>query len=249
MLAGMSGHKELKEFLENCENEWRPQGDRQQEMGQNELDDHPSAPMVETGAIKREEETLVPKFKSKFEVQRHSGVMIKAAQDDNAAVCEALLKSGVDPNETLDKDDYTALHIASLHGSRKVVKLLLDSGARANIKSRRGFGPIHDTATYNETDIIRVLVQAGANLSARDRRNKMQTPLHLASLAGNLEAVQTIIELAESAHNSEPITKMHQLDSLGIPPNGIESHITQITEKSASGEHKAPSIESKRIAN
>lgn len=67
------------------------------------------------------------------------------------------------------KDGRTALH-----GARKRVKLLIESGADVNARDGDGDSPLHT----NISDEISLLVKAGAKLEAVN--NKGETPLHIA---------------------------------------------------------------------
>ena len=52
----------------------------------------------------------------------------------------------------------------------KMVQKMIDSGADANAKDEWGFTPLHFAAAFNDDpDIISALVDAGAQLNARDR--------------------------------------------------------------------------------
>ncbi|OUC45784.1 ATPase family protein [Trichinella nativa] len=59
--------------------------------------------------------------------------MMYAARDDDERTIKKLLQSGVDPNERHFLG-WTALHVASFHGSCKALKVLLENGADVNTK-------------------------------------------------------------------------------------------------------------------
>ncbi len=63
----------------------------------------------------------------------------------------------------------------------KIVERMLATGVDANAKDEWGFTPLHFAAAFNdEPDIITALVDAGANLDARDKEWGA-TPLHWAA--------------------------------------------------------------------
>ncbi len=63
----------------------------------------------------------------------------------------------------------------------KIVERMLATGVDANAKDEWGFTPLHFAAAFNdEPDVITALVDAGANLDARDKEWGA-TPLHWAA--------------------------------------------------------------------
>ncbi|GAH66201.1 unnamed protein product [marine sediment metagenome] len=73
-----------------------------------------------------------------------------------------LIVSGSDVNAKIEGDfypEYTALHFAASRGRNKLVELLIEKGARVNVKDRSGKTPL-DLATTNE--IREALIQGGA---------------------------------------------------------------------------------------
>lgn len=129
----------------------------------------------------------------------------RAVEKGNYTVTELLLNKGAQINAQ-DKNGYAPLHIAVLNEDGEMVKLLITKKAALNAKfalsgniasrvgqqvSRRGT-PMHLAAGKGFTPIIKLLVQAGAEV---DSRNELgQTPLFLAALANSKEAVEYLLE-------------------------------------------------------
>jgi ankyrin repeat protein len=86
---------------------------------------------------------------------------------------ELLLNSGAETNAQNDKG-WTALHIASQEGAVGIVKCLLATG-RADTKigdaDRRT--PLHLASQNQNSKIVRLLIEAGADPFARDNRNQI----------------------------------------------------------------------------
>jgi len=85
-----------------------------------------------------------------------------ASVDGNAAVIQALLAAGADPNAAR-ADGATPLMTAAASGSVDAVRLLLDRGASVNAKESHGQTALMFAAGRNRADTIRLLVAHGAD--------------------------------------------------------------------------------------
>ncbi|KAL4805762.1 ankyrin repeat-containing domain protein [Aspergillus unguis] len=100
-----------------------------------------------------------------------------------------LLQRGADPN-VLDGLGQSALHFAVNGGYRRlgIVELLLQRGADPNIRDYEGMTPI--TQTVGDLDILRLLVDNGADITA-GRRPILYTAIE----ACNVETVRAVVEV------------------------------------------------------
>ncbi|XP_065178803.1 ankyrin repeat domain-containing protein 27-like [Sycon ciliatum] len=78
--------------------------------------------------------------------------------------------------ESCNTEGMTSLHVASLHGRRHVVQLLLRHGAMVNCKNNAKQTPLHLACQYNHQDIVMLLVDYNAKVSPPDVNGR--TPLH-----------------------------------------------------------------------
>ena len=110
-----------------------------------------------------------------------NSALVLAAFNGNGAVARLLLDAGADPNAA--GAGYTALHAAALRGDLQTVKALLAKGANPNVRLIKGspvrrFGsqwalpvtmtgatPLFVAAAYLEVDIVKALVDGGANVT------------------------------------------------------------------------------------
>jgi len=85
----------------------------------------------------------------------------------------------------------TALHWAAYNGHQRVVIQLLRHRARLDVReTEKGHTPLHDAAWKGRWQVVRVLLEAGADPGARDREGL--TPLEVA-LRHNRLAVAELI--------------------------------------------------------
>lgn len=134
----------------------------------------------------------------------------QAVKHDNIAVVEAMLDLGkISPNAT--QDGITALYVATEHSRHDIMKLLLRYGASVNAANgRKGFTALHLAATIGDTEALKVLVGADANVNAVDLTG--DTPLHLAAANGNYGFVYMLLAAganknATNVYRSTPLDK------------------------------------------
>eukprot|EP00435_Cladocopium_sp_Y103_P032252 s631_g8.t1 len=123
-----------------------------------------------------------------------------------------LLEVGANMNQPRNTGA-TPLHTAAEGGHLEVVRLLIEAGAekdlgkvRNNPKGHRtrdqrthaakkpesGSTPLHSAAQAGHVDIVRFLLEAGANKD--QTKDRGATPLHVAASQGHLEVVRLLIE-------------------------------------------------------
>ena len=87
------------------------------------------------------------------------------------------------------------------------MKVLLERGARPSLPSRdQGFTPLHSAvatdAGPSEHEIIRLLLEAGADPNAKSREGG--TPLHTAAFTGDLEGAELLLAYGADPNASDP---------------------------------------------
>lgn len=95
---------------------------------------------------------------------------------------------------TQDKYDTPALLWAAERGYLQLMALLLDKGADINIQNRRDWitgTALHKVAMHQDSSMIRLLLDKGANVEAVDQH--MKTPLHHAVIEGFEEMVELLL--------------------------------------------------------
>jgi len=118
-----------------------------------------------------------------------------AAEEQWLEGTQLLLSAGANPN-TVASQGRTPLHVASLK-CPQLVELLLSAGARVNPRDGMLATPLHRASCGTA---VRLLVEAGADLAARDVNG--ETPLIWSVQCGDWDAVAAL--LAYGADPDEP---------------------------------------------
>ena len=81
----------------------------------------------------------------------------KAVLEDNIEATKFLITQGVDVNYKYEYN-HTLLHSAALYGDIKMVKLLVNSGAKLS-KNNFGLSAIDSARDFNHSDVVEFLVR------------------------------------------------------------------------------------------
>lgn len=117
----------------------------------------------------------------------HTLLMI-AARHGHRELVWSLIRRKASATRRSEHGD-TALMMASLRGDREIARMLIEfGGAELN---HAGWAPIHYAAFENRAELIRYLVQKGANKDAVAPNG--YTALMLAARGGHLEAARALL--------------------------------------------------------
>jgi uncharacterized protein len=109
-------------------------------------------------------------------------------------------------------DGFTPLHLAVFFGNLETARLLLDKGADLHAWSQNAQAnqPLHAALAGNATPVIQLLVESGADVTARSAEG--WTPLHQAAQNGNLDVIRLLV-----AHGANPAA----ISDAGVTPFAV----------------------------
>ncbi len=105
-----------------------------------------------------------------------------------------LFDAGEASPDDLAPDGFGLLHLACMYGHRETVEMLLDRGASREMVSKHKMKvrPIHSAAAGKKIDIVRLLLDRGADVNATQGAGWRL--IHHAAQQGNREFVDLLIE-------------------------------------------------------
>ena len=163
-------------------------------------------------------------YKKAEELQLTQEEILEAASGGNLDKVKQILNKKPNLINARNKDGDTPLHYAAWPFSDgflaifgkypETVSFLLSSGADVNAKNDMDIMPIHYAAYYQGStkiksevngrqvqhweianEIIRLLIEAGADINAKAAADKDMTPLHYASYHGMKETVEFLVKM------------------------------------------------------
>jgi len=131
--------------------------------------------------------------------------LVQCVAEDKAEAVALFFAAGFSP-DTKDKKGIPLICIAARNGNLDTLKLLIRSGAQVNlIAEDRGSNALFDSALERDEDIIKTLIEAGADLNIQSKDG--QTALIVVVGAGD----EKIVEILATA-GADPDIK----DALGV---------------------------------
>ncbi|XP_062403161.1 cortactin-binding protein 2 isoform X1 [Sardina pilchardus] len=142
--------------------------------------------------------------------------LLQAASQGNVTLLSMLLNR--DPTTDmchLQQDRNSALFSAARNGHTDCVKLLLSSGASADVPDKNGFLPLHTAAAHGHHECVEVL--ACCTTDPDHAAVAGESPLYLASESGSVECVRILLEAgADRTHTTaDSCTALHAAVSSG----------------------------------
>jgi ankyrin repeat protein len=122
----------------------------------------------------------------------HEDIHVAAKNGDTDEVA-ALLSMDSRLTRTHDSDGWTPLHLAAHYGHADIVSIMLHNNAPVDIRSTNTMAntPLHAALAGRRTDVSKLLIDAGADVNARQHGGWV--PLHAAAANGDRELVDLLI--------------------------------------------------------
>ncbi|XP_053347114.1 histone-lysine N-methyltransferase EHMT2 isoform X1 [Clarias gariepinus] len=117
--------------------------------------------------------------------------LLEAISNNQVEVTRFLIQSGACVYHA-EEDGSTGLHHAAKLGNLEIVTLLLNTGqVDINAQDSGGWTPIIWAAEHKHTDVIRALLNRGADVTMKDK--EMNVCVHWASFAGSAEIAEMVL--------------------------------------------------------
>ncbi|WP_439638828.1 ankyrin repeat domain-containing protein [Nevskia sp.] len=169
------------------------------------------------------------------------------ARIGDLAALKRMLDAGVDVNSR-DSLDQTPLIAAVSQNSLPAVSAVLARGAKLDLVDKAGWSPLHFATFFSDqTDILKVLLDAGANVNAQNDRGI--TALYFAAATGHEKQVKLLLErgadrriASKAGWTPLRITKVKGIEPIVklLDPDGKGDGSPEPTPVSASGAPAAP---------
>lgn len=151
------------------------------------------------GQVARERD-FSPELYSALEDMKKNPAYSMVYSDDFEAL-ENYLSSGLDVGQTRSsKPDFSLIDAAVSMRSPRIVRLLIDYGADINTIDADGDTPLHRAASQGSLEIIKALLNAGADVDAKnDMGLKAASVAKIAELSSLDENFDIIVQLLKSS--------------------------------------------------
>ena len=120
-----------------------------------------------------------------------STCLIIAVVNRHETIVKMLLDHGVDPNQC--NGGRSPLGTAAYDGSLPIVKMLCDAGAELEVRDGLDFTPLIDASRNGHLDVVKELIQRGANVNAVGDWGYGMTPLLVAAAAQRINIMMELI--------------------------------------------------------
>ena len=147
---------------------------------------------ADPGLRNQSNQTVIEMVESPEVLQLFSDELFRAVAASQLDRVAMLLSSGV-RQDAVDSalTQNTGLHWAASFGSVEMIELLIEKQFDVNARNSDGCSPLHDAIQRKDTDIVKLLIAAGADTSVSPSKGKLRgkTPRELASTSDALCAL------------------------------------------------------------
>ena len=127
-----------------------------------------------------------------------------AAEKNYIDIMEKLIARKVDVNTRTKKGKKAAIHSACEHGYIEILNMLLNcEKIDINIQNQEGWTPLHYAAEYDQREVVKILLDKGADYNIRNIGN--ETPLHFALQTKTGELANVFLALKDIDVNEKTV--------------------------------------------
>jgi ankyrin repeat protein len=145
-------------------------------------------------------ETVLARFRVRELATDDAFVLYTAAAIGDVANITAALERGADVNGTIaGQDGWTPLMIAAADGHESAARALLAVGGDPNRRNDLGRTALMFASSYGFVDIVRVLLDGGADVNVVPTDDTRWTALMAAACAGRADVTQLLLERGADA--------------------------------------------------
>ena len=126
----------------------------------------------------------------------------------------------------IGEEGLTPLHLAAAFSPNiEILSVLLRAGSNVNTRTKRGFTALHLAASLNNSEVTKLLIEFGADVSAGALKSDMNvTPLHVAVTNPDMDVAQSLLDAGAfvDVRANEDRTPLHLASGNGITTGIIE---------------------------
>ncbi|XP_053674188.1 ankyrin repeat domain-containing protein 54-like [Anopheles nili] len=123
---------------------------------------------------------------------------LEAVSHNNTEKVREMIQQGMSPNTYESYFNRSALHIACSRGFRDIVQLLLENGAKPNIRDKNLNTPLHLAASTECVDVVQMLLDYGTNVLLRDSNGLLALDFSIGKLRLSERIISKMAKLSQS---------------------------------------------------
>lgn len=161
---------------------------------------------------------------------RARSALLQAARKGDIAAVEKTLKKGVPIESTNDKGE-TPLCLAVINGHVSTISTLLSHNAQIEARTKNGLTPLlcaRENVSTSRTNVMRVLLSAGANLDAKDEKGN--TALHQAVSHSRPDWVKLLLSSTPNLEIQNNIGETSLLRAVDFYPSSYAEKVLETVQ-------------------
>jgi ankyrin repeat protein len=133
-----------------------------------------------------------------------------AAMHGDADLVQMLIYAGANLRATTRLGSYTPLYLASQQGQAKAIDALLKAGADPMVTTQHGTTPLMAAAASGNIDAVRLLLDAGSDINARES-SRGETALHFAAANDRTAVINLLVEYGADVSTPSKVVDLASL--------------------------------------